>query len=122
MTFPVSPPHSKPLIRAYHHIDTEAVKETQRRGATMGGESERKQKAVGKKQSNKLRWAARQRQMESEQVRRGREGDRQKETIVSTYADESRGGGEICLASPHFPSPVQSAPAGYYSNECNRKE
>lgn len=61
----------------------------------MGGESERKQKAVGKKQSNKLRWAARQRQMESEQVRRAREGDRQKETIVSTYADESRGGGNL---------------------------
>lgn len=92
MTFLVSPPHSKPLIWAYHHIDTEAVKETQRRGATMGGESERKQKAVGKKQSNKLRWAARQRQMESEQVRwAGRETDKRRR---SSLPMQTKAGGE----------------------------
>lgn len=28
MTFPVSPPTAKPLIWAYHYIDTNAVKET----------------------------------------------------------------------------------------------
>lgn len=90
----------------------------------MGGESERKQKAVGKKQSNKLRWAARQRQMESEQVRRaGRETDKRRRSSLPMQTKAGGGGGGgICLASPHFPSPVQSAPAGYYSNECNRKE
>lgn len=48
MTFPVSPSISKPLIWAYHYIDTNAVKEGKWRRATMGGESKENKRQLEK--------------------------------------------------------------------------
>lgn len=52
MTFPVSPPIPKALIWAYHCIDTDAVRETEWRRATKGGESKENKRQL-EKRSNK---------------------------------------------------------------------